>query len=95
MFWLRSGLWYLFGFSIGVSEPAMISSGGLDIPTEVETLSQTRHRRTVVTRRLVPLAGSAPVPLASASRERSRELLEEVFGNGMYHLRWGYICGVP
>ena len=82
--------WYL----IGVSEAAMISSGCDDITTETETRSQFRRRPAVVTRRLFPLAGSAPVPLASNSRERNRELLEEVFDNGMYDFRWGYFCGV-
>ena len=59
------------GFFKGVSEAAMVSYGGDDIPTEVETRNQSRHRRAVVTRRLVPLAGSAPVPFAGASRERT------------------------
>ena len=60
----------------GVSEAAIISFGCDDIRTEAETRSQFRRRRAVVTRRLFPLAGSAPVPLDSSSRERSRELLE-------------------
>ena len=73
----------------------MVSSDCDDIPTEAETRSQFRRRRAVVTRRLVPLAGIAPVLFASSSHERSRELLEEAFDNGMYHIRWGYSCGVP
>ena len=79
-------IWYF----IGVSEAAMISSVCDDIPTETETRSQFRRRSAVVTRRLVPLVGSAPVPLASSSHERSRELLEEAFHNVMYQFRWGY-----
>ena len=43
----------------------------------------------VVTSRLVPLAGIAPVPFASSSHERSRELLEEAFDNGMFQIRFG------
>ena len=76
-------LWYF----ICVSEAAMISSGWDDNPTKAETRSQfrQRRRRAVITRRLVPLAGSAPVPLAGTSGERSREVLEEAFNNGMYH----------
>ena len=83
--------WYF----IGVSEAAMISSGCDDIPVEAETRSQVRRRRAVSTRRLVPLAGIAPVPFASSSHERSRELFEEAFDNGMHLFRWGYSCRVP
>ena len=78
--------WYF----MGVSQATMISSGCVDIPTEAETRSQTRRRHAVVTRRLVPLAGIAPVHLASSSHERSRELLEEVFDTGINHVRCGY-----
>ena len=80
-------------FFICVSEAAMISSDCDDIPAEVETRSQFRRRHAVVTRSLVPPSGSAPVPLASTSRERSVELLEEAFDNGMYHVSWEYFCG--
>ena len=72
---------------IGISEAAMTSSDCDDIPTEAETRSQVRRRRAHGTRRLVPLAGIAPVPFASSSHERSRELMEEAFDNGMYHFR--------
>ena len=78
--------WYF----TGVSEAAMTSSGCDDIPTEAETGSQVRGRRAVVTRRLVPLVGIAPVPFASSSHKRSLELLEKAFDNGMYHIRCGY-----
>ena len=67
MFGTVSYIWYF----IGVSEAAMFCSGCDDIPIEAETRSQFRSRRAVVTRRLFPLAGGAPVPLASASRQRS------------------------
>ena len=78
--------WYF----IGVSEAATISSGWDDIPTEAETRSPVQRRRSVVTKRLVPLAGIVAVPFASSSRERRRELLEEAFDKVMYHLRCGY-----
>ena len=78
--------WYF----IGVSEAAMISSACDYIPTEAETRSQFRRRRAVVTRRLVPLAGTAPAPFSSSIHERSQELLEEAFHNGMYHRKCGY-----
>ena len=42
LFWLRSVRWYVFDISIGVTEAAMISSGGDDIPIEVETRNQSR-----------------------------------------------------
>ena len=74
-------------FMIGVSEAPMISSGCDDIPIEAETRSQFRRRRAVVTRRLVPFAGSAPVPLASINHGRRRKLLEEAFNNGMNRFR--------
>ena len=83
-------VWYF----IGVSEGAMMSSDCDDVPTEVETRSQCRRRRAVVTRRLVPLAGGASVPFAGSSHERSRELLEEAFDVGMYHIRWVYVLVV-
>ena len=68
----------------------MISSDCDDIPTEAETRSQCRRRRAVVTRRLVSLAAGASVPFAGSSHENSRELLEEAFDVGMYHIRCAY-----
>ena len=81
--------------SIGVSEAAMSSCGGDDIPTAVETRSHTKRRPVLLYQRLVPLAGSAPVPLVSARRDSSRELLEEAFNIRMYHFTGGKICGIP
>ena len=68
----------------------MISSDCDDISTEAETRSRCRRGRAVLTRRLVPLAGGASVPFAGSSHERSRELLEEAFDVGMYHIRGAY-----
>ena len=82
-------------FIIGVIEDAMIYFDCDDIPTEAEARSQFRRRRSVVTRRLVPLSGRAPVPHASTSRERSRELLEETFDNLMLYFKRGHFCGIP
>ena len=90
MFGTTEYVWYF----IGVSECAMISSDCDDVPIEAETRSQCTRRRAVVTRRLVPLAGGSPVPLGGSSHERSRELLEEAFDVGMYHIRCTF-CGVP
>ena len=72
----------------------MISSECDDIPTEAETRSQRKRGRAVVTRRLEPLAGGSSVPFAGSIHERSRELLEEAFDVGMYHIRCAY-CGFP
>ena len=72
-----------FWYFIGVSEAAMIPSSCDDVPTEDETRNQCRRRSVVVTRRLVPLVGSAPVRLASRNHKRSQDLLEQAFGNGM------------
>ena len=68
----------------------MISSDCDDIPTEAEKRSQCRRGRAVVTRRLVPLAGGASLPFSGSIHERSRELLEEAFDVGMYHIRCEY-----
>ena len=87
MFGTNDYVWYF----IGVSEGAMISSDCDDIPTEAETRSQCRRGRAVVTRRLVPLAGGSSVPLGGSSHERSRELLEEAFDIGMYHIRCTFL----
>ena len=86
MFGTVENFWYF----ISISEAAMSLSDCDDIPTEAETRSQVRRRRAVVTRRLVPLACFAPVLFASSSQERSRELSEEAFDNGMYIIRCGY-----
>ena len=75
-------VWY----SIGVSDGALGLSDCDDVPTEVETRSRSGRRRAVVTRRFVPLAGSGSMPFPGSSHERSRELLEEAFDVGMYHI---------
>ena len=85
MFGTVKSSWYF----IGVSEAAKISSGCDDLPVEAETRSDVRRRRAVVTRRLALLAGIAQVPFANSSHKWSRELLEEAFDNGIYHIRCG------
>ena len=61
----------MFGILIGASEAALIFLLGADISTAAETQIQTRRQRAVVTQRLVPLAGSAPIPVTSGNRKRS------------------------
>ena len=87
MFGTIDYVWYF----LGVGEGAMISSDCDDVPTEAETRSQCRRRRAVVTRRLVLLAVGSSVPLGGSSHERSRELLEESFDVGMYHIRCTFL----
>ena len=76
-----------FDIFIGVSDGALRLSDCDDVPTEVETRSQCGRRRAIVTRRLVPLADGASMPFSGSSHEQSRELLEEAFDVGMYHIR--------
>ena len=59
-------------------------SGNEDVLTCVETDGQLRGRHIVVTRSLVPLAAGSQhdVPEVVHSRGRSRELLEQAFGDG-------------
>ena len=90
-FWQCSGHFNDIRYSIGVSDGALGLSDCDDVPTEVETRSQCGRRRAVVTRRFVPLAGGASMPFPSSSHERSRELLEEAFDVGMYHIRCRFV----
>ena len=81
--WQSSGPWYIFGILTVLAEAAVVCSGGGDISTEAETRSQSRRRRAIVTRRLMPPCDSAPFSVASGSHERSREILEDAFVNGI------------
>ena len=65
----------MLGNLIGASEAALIFSRGDDISVGPENRSQTRRRRAVVTRRLVPLAGSVSVTVASGSHSCRRRRL--------------------
>ena len=60
-------------------------SGTGDVYTEVETDVPASMRRVVVTRLLIPLAGDGPMSSRSSVSvlERSRELIEQPFDNGM------------
>ena len=65
----------MLGISIGASEAALIFSRVDDSSVGPENRSQTRRRRALVTRRLVPLAGSVPVTVASGSQSCWRRRL--------------------
>ena len=59
--------------------------GAGEVSTGVESESVVRRRRAVVTRRLVPLAGGPQHCLhsADASKNRSHQLLEKAFDEGI------------
>ena len=87
LFWLCSGRWYKCDFFWALVKlswfllVAMISR----MKWRYETIFG--RQRAVVTRRLIPLNGSAPVPFASTSHESSRELFGRAFDKSMYHFR--------
>ena len=60
--------------------------GAGEVSTGVEIESLVRRRRAVVTRRLVPLAGGPQhcPPAADSSENRSRQLLEKAFDEGIH-----------
>ena len=53
--------------------------------TGLESEGVVRRRRAVVTRQLVPLAGGPQhcLPVANSSQDRSRQLLEKAFDEGI------------
>ena len=59
--------------------------GAGEVSTGVESESLVRRRRAVVTRQLVPLAGGPQhcLPVADSSQNRSRQLLEKAFDEGI------------
>ena len=71
-------------YSSPVGDVPGYSGAGL-VSTEVETDVPASKRRVVVTRHLIPLAGDAGriLPSIVPVLERSRELLEQAFDNGM------------
>ena len=74
-------------FFSGPRKVPVANFGGRDISTEAETKRQRRSRRTKITRRLVPLAQDASVPIDFLSRDINRTLLEQAFDDGMYQLK--------
>ena len=87
--WQKSVRWFDCGILTCSAEVFLLRPGDGNISTETEIRSQIRRRRTIVTWRLVPLAGRAPFLCASGSRERSRLFLVQVFHNCIYCFKWG------
>ena len=75
-------MWLLYSGPVG-EVPSRSGTG--DVNTEVETDVSTCRRPAVVTRRLIPLAGDGRRAVVSdvPGLVRRRELLEQVFDNGM------------
>ena len=51
--------------------------------TEAEVRHKRRRKRAVITRRFVPFSGQEPGPVEFVTHERSRELLEQAFDDGI------------
>ena len=71
-------VFYGFTFPGPAGDVPCFSASG-DLSTEAEVRQKTRRKHAVITRRLVPLSGREPSPVELESRERSRQLLEQVF----------------
>ena len=72
-------------FCIVGTEEETGGDGTREVSTGVQSESMVRRRRAVVTRRLVPLAGGPQhcLPAAVLSGNRSRQLLEKAFDEGI------------
>ena len=75
----------MIAFCISGTEEATGGDGAGEVSTGLESESVVRRRRAVVTRRLVPLAGGPQhcLPVADSSQNRSRQLLEKAFDEGI------------
>ena len=58
-------------------------SGAGDVLTEAEVRHKRRQKHAAITRRFVPLSGQQTGPVEFGSHERSRELLEQTFEDGI------------
>ena len=72
-------------FCILRTEEETGGDGAGEVSTGVESESLVRRRRAVVIRQLVPLAGGPQhcLPVADSSQNRSRQLLEKAFDEGI------------
>ena len=72
-------------FCIVGTEEETAGDGTGEVSRGVESESVVRRRRAVVTRRLVPLAGGPQhcLPAADSSENRSRQLLDRAFDEGI------------
>ena len=65
-----------------------VDFGEGDISTEAETRIQRRSKSASIFRRFVPLARSSSASVYFSGQDHSRALLEQVFYEGMYRLKW-------
>ena len=75
----------MIAFCILGTEEAIGGDGAGEVSTGLESEGVVRKRRAVVTRQLVPLAGGPQhcLPVANSSQDRSRQLLEKAFDEGI------------
>ena len=75
----------MIAFCILGTEEATGGDGAGEVSTGLESEGVVRRRRAVVTRQLVPLAGGPQhcLPVANSSQDRSRQLLEKAFDEGI------------
>ena len=75
----------MIAFCILGTEEAISGDGAGEVSTGLESEGVVRRRRAVVTRQLVPLAGGPQhcLPVANSSQDRSRQLLEKAFDEGI------------
>ena len=75
----------MIAFCISGTEEAIGEDGAGEVSTGLESEGVVRRRRAVVTRQLVPLAGGPQhcLPVANSSQDRSRQLLEKAFDEGI------------
>ena len=75
----------MIAFCILGTEEAIGGDGAGEVSTGLESEGMVRRRRAVVTRQLVPLAGGPQhcLPVANSSQDRSRQLLEKAFDEGI------------
>ena len=80
----------MVAFCILGTEEGTGGDGAGEVSTGVESESVVRRRRAVVTRQLVPLAGGPQhcLPVADSSQNRSRQLLEQAFDEGILCFKW-------
>ena len=75
----------MIAFCILGTEEAIGGDGAGEVSTGLESEGVVHRRRAVVTRQLVPLAGGPQhcLPVANSSQDRSRQLLEKAFDEGI------------
>ena len=75
-----------FSFPGAASDGPYWSEAG-DVSTEAEVRRSRGQRQAVIRRRFVPLSGQDQDLLDSGSHERSRNMLEQAFDDGMVKLK--------